>query len=149
MKLEGITRAIAGLFTISRRSQSRPADPLPAGAVAPLITGVAPDGSPAVVDTGTRALHLYFLTSDCAECTEAWRRLSDASDPAGIRGVQKVVVTPGPETESRRRVAQLSVGSVQLSVVMSSRAWHDFGIAKAPWSVEIAGGVISASEPWT
>jgi hypothetical protein len=37
-------------------------------------------------------------------------------------------------------VAELAPGG--LDVVMSSEAWHAYGVTSAPWFVETAGGVV-------
>jgi hypothetical protein len=68
-----------------------------------VVSGVLPDGSSAEVDTANGRVSLLFLTSECRECKAAWRRAL-----AGSAGT--VIVTPGPETESSRRVAKLSEG---------------------------------------
>ena len=57
-----------------------------------------------------------------------------------------LVLTPGPETESRRRVAQLA-GPVPHRVLMSGAAWHSYGITKAPWVVEIENGAVVKTGP--
>ncbi|HEX4864091.1 MAG TPA: hypothetical protein VFV02_08470, partial [Acidimicrobiales bacterium] len=115
------------------------------GSPAPAIAGVRPDGSRVSVEldgsggsdesggSGGSELLLIFLTSECRECAGIWDRLT-----AGAEGAV-LVVTPGPETESRRKVAErsASAGSQPLTVVMSSEVWHAFGITRAPWLVEV------------
>jgi hypothetical protein len=117
-----------------------------------VVSGVLPDGSSTEADTANGRVSLLFLTSECRECKAAWRRAL-----AGSAGT--VIVTPGPETESSRRVAKLSEGlsggqrggptpEGAIRVVMSSSAWHAYGVTKAPWSVEIEAGTIVRTGPF-
>lgn len=117
-----------------RRLLAPLAAPLPAEPPA-RITGPAPDGSVTTVDLATGRHVLLFLTSSCRPCREVWASLP--ADP-GI-----VVVTPGPSTESRRKVAELAPPTT--TVVMSSEAWFAFSAGPAPWRVVVDGGrVVSA-----
>ena len=130
-------------------SRERVAPPLPEGSPAPTVAGVSPDGSPKTVDpktfdpttfdAGGRTLTLLFMTSECQECKQAWSALESMPEAT-------FVLTPGPETESRRRVVQLA-GNAQGLVLMSGAAWHSYGITKAPWVVEIENGTIVKTEP--
>lgn len=122
--------------------------PLPPGSPAPAISGVSPNGSPVGVETNVANLRLVFLTAECKECQESWRRLSAEPSAATI------VVTPGPETESSRRIADMSrskppitAPGQPLRVVMSSATWHAYGVTKAPWRVEIEAGRVASSKP--
>ena len=138
--------------------QGEGARPLRPGSPAPAIEGVKIDGSPVDVPVSDGRLVFLFLTSECRECEEAWRRAlsgpvpSDRapSDPApSDRASSVVVVTPGPETESARRVAQRAEGGLpeqRVRVVMSSGAWHAYGVTKAPWVVEIEAGAVVRSD---
>lgn len=119
--------------------------PLAPGSPAPSVHGVAPDGSPIAVDADSEGVTLLFLTSECRECQAAWRELS--ADPRWA-----VVITPGPETESSRKVNKLSEarrGAEPVLVVMSSPTWHAYGVTKAPWAVHVAAGKVVRSEPLT
>jgi hypothetical protein len=53
-----------------------------------------------------------------------------------------LLVTPSPSTESARDVAALAPDGID--VLMSSEAWHAFGVTGAPWFVVAEGGVIVA-----
>jgi hypothetical protein len=112
------------------------------GSAAPVITGPALDGFN--VRLASEATSLLFLTSDCKECRVAWEQVAKSDADSDI-----VVVTPGPETESRRRVEQLSGPSLPGSarLIMSSEVWHAFGVSKAPWLVEVRDGIVTASGP--
>lgn len=87
------------------------------------------------MDPSGSDMDLVFLTSDCRECKQCW---SDAT-------AADVLVTPDPATDSRRTVARLAPDGA--TVVMSSPAWHAYGISKAPWRVRIRGGEILSSGP--
>ncbi len=80
-----------------------------------------------------------------------WAAGQEAALPAVAGGCPLVIVTPSPSTESRRRVAGLAPPSVP--VVMSSDAWHAYGVARAPWLTVLDGGVIAGEGPapadWT
>ena len=117
---------------------------MPVGSPAPALGGVAPDGSEAKMVFNGCDRRLLFLTSECKECNAAWERARKSA------GESVAVVTPGPETESRRRVTELSAleGGERLQVVMSSEAWHAYGVARAPWEIEIIGGLVSESRPF-
>ena len=113
--------------------------PLPVGSPAPAITATALDGTVVRVDAdGTR---LLFVTSQCKECRVAWERMVAPGEAVTL------IVTPGPETDSRRRVGELgrSSGITPERILMASDVWHAFGIQKAPWLVEIRGGTVSQS----
>jgi hypothetical protein len=97
------------------------------------ISGAAPDGSPVTVDLSTGRVVVWLLTSSCAPCRPVWARL----------GPGDVAVTPGPATESRRKVGSLATGGV--TVVMSSEAWFALEPGPAPWRVVLQDGVVVES----
>lgn len=107
------------------------------GTPAPAVAGVDPAGEPATasIDDGL----LMFLTSSCRPCRALWAEL--AARPHAH--AQVTVVTPDPSTESRRSVARLAAG-VDHRVLMSTRAWLDYGVPGAPWLAAVAGGVVRA-----
>ena len=81
-------------------------------------------------------LVIVFLTSSCRTCEPLW---------TGAPPVGSILVTPSPSTESQRRVGQLArSGPV---VVMSSEAWHAYGVRRAPWLVIVEEGVITVDAP--
>ena len=102
---------------------------------APRIEGVTPGSERIALAFPDSDVDLLFLTSDCRECRECWGRLAGGN----------VVVTPDPATDSRRSVAKLAPAGI--TVVMSSNAWHAYGITKAPWLVEVRAGEIVGSRP--
>jgi hypothetical protein len=56
-----------------------------------------------------------------------------------------VIVTPSPTTESAKDVAALAPPGID--VLMSSEAWHAFGVTAAPWTVVVADGLIAIEGP--
>lgn len=103
------------------------------GGPAPALAGVTPDSGKIALETPGSDLDLLFLTSDCRECKRCWAQA----------GPTDVIVTPDPATDSRRSVAKLA--PVGVTVVMSSEAWHSYGVTKAPWRVRVRGGEIVSS----
>ena len=114
---------------------------LQVGSPAPAIRGVNPDGTPASVNSEEGEIRVLFLTSDCVECKAAWQRAGETSAST------LVVVTPGPETDSRHRVSDLSA-THGVRVVMASDVWHAFGVSKAPWVVDVKRGLVAATGPF-
>jgi hypothetical protein len=83
-----------------------------------------------------RRLVLLFLTSSCSGCRPLW----DGARTQWTDGV--LLVIPSPSTESARDVAALAPAACD--VLMSSEAWHAFGVTAAPWLAVVAGGLITA-----
>lgn len=107
------------------------------------VAGVSPDGTPRQVGVDRNRVVLLFLTSSCYGCQPLW---PGSSAPAGHpTDAAVVLVTPSPETESARKVAALAPGHIP--VLMSSAAWHDYGVTQAPWWVVIAGGTVVEDGP--
>ena len=104
---------------------------------------MTPDGEPIAVDVSDGEVTLLFLTSDCKECKGCWERAADAAK-TGDRALT-IIVTPDPATDSRRSVARLAPPGT--TVVMSSPAWHSYGVTKAPWRVQVRAGAIASSGP--
>jgi hypothetical protein len=112
------------------------------------LHGTSPDGTPVDVDVdvgGTR-LVLLFLTSSCFGCRAIWAGLAASGGPPPEGGTSRVVVvTPSPSTESARTVAGLA--PLRIPVLMSSEAWHAYGVTRAPWCVVVAGGEVVMDSP--
>jgi hypothetical protein len=81
---------------------------------------------------------LLFLTSSCYGCRKLWEGLGAMVETCD----RLIVVTPSPSTESARDVAALAPAGPE--VLMSSEAWHAFGVTAAPWFVVAAGGLVAA-----
>jgi hypothetical protein len=100
------------------------------------VEGVDPGGQVISVPVTTGRTVLVFLTSSCQPCEPFW---TGAEPRCGV------FVTPSPATESRRRVSQLArPGQV---VVMSSEAWHAYGVRQAPWLVVVENGTVVFDAP--
>jgi hypothetical protein len=113
------------------------------GAPAAPIRGVDLAGTDVELDAGAGTrLTLAFLTGSCTGCQVFWTDLATGAGSTAGRGRRLVVVTPDPATESRRGLASLTSGGV--AVVMSSRAWFDYGAAGAPWFALVTDGVVAA-----
>lgn len=84
---------------------------------------------------------MLFLTSSCRPCQAVWELLGEAGALPG----RLAVVTPGPATESRRRVAAMAPAGP--TVVMSDQTWLAYGPGPAPWSVTVEGGVVTSEGP--
>ena len=131
----------------------RPDRPSQLGTPARDLHGTAPDGHPIAVAVDRQSLVLLFLTSSCFDCRVLWEGMAASAHPLPGPEVapRVVVVTPSPSTESARQVAALA--SEGTEVVMSSDAWHAYGVTGAPWCVAVADGVVAADGPapttWT
>jgi hypothetical protein len=132
------------------------------------LRGVDPNGAPLGVAVGDERTVFFFLTSSCHGCREVWDgfRARSGTGPAGRKTagaggepppgarpwshgatgeVPVILVTPSPSTESARQVAALAPAGME--VLMSSEAWHAYGVTAAPWYVVVASGVVEAEGP--
>jgi hypothetical protein len=80
---------------------------------------------------------LLFLTSSCDGCRQLWEAATGTAADGDV-----ILVTPSPSTESAKDVARLAPAGGE--VVMSSEAWHAFGVTAAPWFAVVADGLIAA-----
>jgi hypothetical protein len=147
---------LAGRFR--RRGAVAPAGlpdrPTLIGARGANLSGVRPDGTAidVAVTEGTSAL--LFLTGSCHGCQVLWQgaSASGANAPAPLPVLPLVIVTPSPTTEDARVVAGLAP-EAGIPVVMSSEGWHAYRVARAPWYVGVAAGVVVADglapETWS
>jgi hypothetical protein len=103
------------------------------------LSGNSPAGAPMEVALEGGRRVLLFLTSSCHGCRPLWR---GAAHKAGGR---VILVTPSPSTESAWDVAGLAPAGCE--VLMSSEAWHAFGVTAAPWLAVVADGCIVAEGP--
>jgi hypothetical protein len=107
------------------------------------LTGTDPTGAPLHTAMDSEWAVLFFLTGSCYGCQAIWEGL--AASPLDATGRIVVLVTPSPATESARKIGELAPPGVP--VIMSSQAWHDYGVTGAPWCVVVAGGVVVAHDP--
>ena len=107
------------------------------------MAGVGPDGAPLAFELAAGRQVLLFLTSSCQDCRGLWPVLAATAGslPAG----RVAVVTPGPSTESRRRVAALAPEGV--TVVMSGDTWLAWSPGPAPWAVAVDDGTATWEGP--
>jgi hypothetical protein len=83
---------------------------------------------------------ILFLTSSCEPCQAIWAGMDDS--PART---DMVVITPGPDTESRRAVERRAGPGIP--VIMSSAGWFGYGVSRAPWLVVAEAGIIAFEGP--
>lgn len=142
IRLDGSGHAPSDLVrgrTVGGVPDGRADDASPLGTLAmPELVGVTPDGEAArVALAGTRQTTLLaFLTTGCTACASVWRDIA-AEPPTPDDNQQIVIVTRGPEAESRALVARLAPPGI--TVLASSEAWDAFGIAGAPYFVLVDG----------
>lgn len=118
-----------------------PADAL--GRPAVDLVGVTPNGDAAAVGMGAAHTLLAFLTSGCATCLRFWTAFAEQEALVDGRlsdGTRVVVVTRGEDAESPAAVAELA--SDDITVVMSSDAWEDYGVPVAPYFALVQHGEV-------
>lgn len=79
---------------------------------------------------------LAFLSSGCSTCGTFWEALG-RPDLALPEGTRLVIVTQGPEHEHVGLVAEL--GPRHVPLVVSTEAWHDYGVPGSPYVVLVDG----------
>jgi hypothetical protein len=129
---------------IPRRRPPR-AEPSGVGVAATDLRGTTPAGSPLEIVIGDRRVVLLFLTSSCYGCQVIWASMAARAAARQRRDGDDavVLVTPDSSTESATAVARLAPEGT--AVLMSSEAWHAYGVTAAPWCVVVAGGVIASA----
>jgi len=102
------------------------------------IVGLTPTGGAArAAVTATRHTTLLaFLSSGCLTCRDFWDAFAGKLDLPGS-DTRLVVITQGPEHESPAAVASLAPDDV--TVLMSSEAWNDYGIPVSPYFLLVDG----------
>jgi hypothetical protein len=103
------------------------------------IAGVTPAGDAIAVGvtSSSRNSLLAFLSSGCLTCAELWSELRDPASPALPVGTNVIVVTKGPDAESPSAIRELAPSD--MTVVMSTRAWLDYGIPGSPYFALVDG----------
>ena len=102
------------------------------------IVGATPAGGAgraAVVSTRHTTL-LAFLSSGCLTCRDFWEAFADDLALPGT-DTRLVVVTQGPESESPAAINSLA--APDLTVLMSSEAWNDYGVPVSPYFLLVDG----------
>ncbi len=103
------------------------------------LAGSTPDGDAVTLAfdaPGAGPALLAFLTSGCSTCASFWEALGERGLPPGVR---TVIVTHGSDRERPARLRSLAPAGIP--VVMSSRAWEDYGVPGAPYFVLVDGFV--------
>lgn len=121
----------------AREGESLPPPPARAReGAAPAVSGSTPDGGAIALElaAGTPTL-LAFLASGCTTCAGFWDALGERRLP----GVRVLIVAHGEERESPARLRRLAPEAVP--VVMSSRAWEDYGVPGSPYFVLVDGEI--------
>ena len=124
---------------VTQEGVPAPADLL--GVAASDLVGVDPDGNAIAIGVTAAANRtlLAFLTTGCTTCRQFWTAFASGVElPAP--DIRLVVVTQGGEAESPAGVAELATGEV--TVVMSTDAWEDYGIPVAPYFALVDGGEV-------
>jgi hypothetical protein len=104
------------------------------------IVGVTLEREPVKIGFGERypPTLLAFLSSGCVVCESFWRDLGNGGRPPELpTDIRVVAVTKDPTHESPSRLRSLAPGGTP--VVMSSRAWQDYGVPAAPYFVYLEG----------
>ena len=103
------------------------------------ISGSTPTGESVVVGiAGSRSdTLLAFLSSGCSTCVELWRQFREGKVEELPGNPRIVVVARDSTEESPNALANLAPNN--LKVVMSSRAWTDYGVPGAPYFIMIDG----------
>jgi hypothetical protein len=81
---------------------------------------------------------LAFLSSGCTTCAGFWAGLARAAASTEENESRLVVVTQGPDHESRTALAPLASPEV-VNTVMSSRGWTDYAVPGSPYFVYVDG----------
>jgi hypothetical protein len=134
----------AGVTTPATRLANNPPPDLdlprppavPEGRPAADIVGTSPSGdAQAIRVAGSRNdTVLAFLSSGCTTCHVFWEELRTAALPAGTR---LIIVTKGSDAESPVAIGELAPPDV--TVVMSSDAWVDYGVPGSPYVIDVDG----------
>jgi hypothetical protein len=102
------------------------------------VSGVTLDGDPVIVSmrSGTDTV-VAFLSSGCLTCRTFWDGLRPSARQPLPGGARVVVVVKDPSFESPSKLRDLAPDD--LTVVQSSAAWEDFGVAMSPYFCFVDG----------
>jgi len=138
----GAAPARPGDSPLLRPDESPLTEAAGAGGAAPDIGGetLAGDGVKISLGAGAPDTLLAFMGTGCLACVPLWEGLHDDAVPTPSRA-RLVVVTKGPERERLARLLELAPAGLEL--VMSTRAWADFGVPSTPHFVLVREGQIA------
>ena len=139
-----ILKALHGLGVNMEHDHDQPDFNVQSGVMKPgdAVGSPAHDISGAALDGGAVAMRLVggehstllaFLSSTCASCTILWATLARDAP----RNHRVVVVTRGPGEESVTALQKLAPEG--FTVVMSTKAWGDYGVTGTPYFVLVDG----------
>jgi hypothetical protein len=80
---------------------------------------------------------LLFLSSTCASCEDFWTELAQRDMRRLPPSIRLVIVTQGPEAESRAAIAALAPAGID--VIMSTQAWQEYEVPGSPHVVFVEG----------
>jgi hypothetical protein len=114
--------------------------PGPRGTVTPVVDIVGPtlDGAQVAISPSQTDTLVAFLSSGCLTCKTFWDGLQPGRRRALPGDARLVVVVKDRETESPSRLRDLA--PADLPVVMSSRAWEDYGVTMSPYFLFVGAG---------
>lgn len=107
--------------------------PGPRGAATPVadISGPTLDGAQIAISPAKTDTLVAFLSSGCLTCKTFWDGLQPARRDALPGGARLIVVVKDRDKESPSRLRDLA--PPDLPVVMSSKAWDDYGVTMSPY----------------
>ena len=107
--------------------------PGPRGTSTPVvdISGPTLDGAEVAISPAKTDTLVAFLSSGCLTCKTFWDGLQPARREPLPGGARLVVVVKDRDKESPSRLRDLA--PTDLPVVMSSRAWEDYGVTMSPY----------------
>jgi hypothetical protein len=102
------------------------------------ISGTTLDADPVIVSmrSGTDTV-LAFLSSGCLTCRGFWDGLRPETRRPLPGDARVVVIVKDPAFESPSKLRELA--TPDLTLVQSSRAWEDFGVAMSPYFCFVDG----------
>jgi hypothetical protein len=102
------------------------------------VSGVTLEGgSLKVSPTAGRSILFAFLSSGCLTCQTFWSSLSDVTLARLPLDARLVIVTKDRDYESPHKLRSLALGTTP--VVMSSKAWTDYGVELSPYFIFVDG----------
>jgi hypothetical protein len=95
------------------------------------ISGPTLDGAEVAISPAKTDTLVAFLSSGCLTCKTFWDGLESSRREPLPGNARLVVVVKDPDKESPSRLRDLAPGD--LPVVMSSKAWEDYGVTMSPY----------------
>jgi hypothetical protein len=138
-----IIRSLHDLGTLDRRDGAQAPRPRPSlrpsSGDGSDLSGLSLSGSAVQVGVANGKEHtlLAFLSSGCMSCVALWQELGEGDPTDEMQDTRLVVVTKGPEAESRSRLEELAPGGI--TVIQTTEAWHDYGVPVSPYFILVDG----------